>query len=282
MQIHNCTSRSTTAPTRRTFGSSSRLWSRLMAETIERIVFPAAGLPTEPYGELHRRPEEHRVAIHFQRKRMLGCVVLLQRRDLPGVRLDQNSPGQTTTVDIGLHPGDHVLSVKARGSEGGCNTGILSAWGGTVRLDTADDVGPAPVKTPCKWSLNGGGNIMRGRDLRFTFESRQGNTPMGLRGLRRRSDSRDEAAPWARMEAEAAQLQRAPIVGFDAVPASEPSVDCANKMLRRAVGAAISSGARPNRGRGAVWMPGSVVGCRPTRRLPPTRSPINATGEAIQ
>jgi hypothetical protein len=88
-------------------------------------------------------------------------------------------PGQTTTVDLGPHPGDHVLSVKARGIEGGCNTGILSAWGGTVRLDTPDDVGPAPVKTPCKWSLNGGGNIMRGRDLRFTFESWQGNTPIG-------------------------------------------------------------------------------------------------------
>jgi hypothetical protein len=48
-----------------------------------------------------------------------------------------------------------------------------------VRLDTADDVGPAPVKTPCKWSLKGGGNIMRGTDLRFTFESWQGNTPIG-------------------------------------------------------------------------------------------------------
>jgi hypothetical protein len=99
--------------------------------------------------------------------------------DYPATDWIRDSPGQTITADIGIHPGNHVLGVSARGVEGGCNTGILSAWGGTVRLDTADDVGPAPVKTPCTWSLDGGGNISRGRDLRFTFEHWQNNTPIG-------------------------------------------------------------------------------------------------------
>jgi hypothetical protein len=111
-----------------------------------------------------------------------GCSDALFRFNVdnyPQTDWIRDSPNQTITTQIGVHPGNHVLSVSARGIEGGCNTGILSAWGGTVRLDTPDDVGPSPVKTPCKWTLNGGGNIMRGRDLRFTFGSWQGHAPAG-------------------------------------------------------------------------------------------------------
>jgi hypothetical protein len=111
-----------------------------------------------------------------------GCSDALFRFNVdryPQTDWIRDSPGQTITVNVGTHPGEHVVSVAARGVEGGCNTGVLIAWGGTVRLDTADDVGPAPVKTPCRWSLDTGGNILRGRDLRFTFESWQGNAPAG-------------------------------------------------------------------------------------------------------
>jgi hypothetical protein len=88
-------------------------------------------------------------------------------------------PSQTVSVGFRTKSGDRVLSVQAKGVDGGCNTGVLNAWGGTVHLDTVDAVGPAPVKTPCKWTLNSGGNIMRGRDLRFTFGSWQGHAPAG-------------------------------------------------------------------------------------------------------
>jgi hypothetical protein len=48
-------------------------------------------------------------------------------------------PGQTTPQDPGfVSPGGtHSLGVAARGILGGCNaTGVLSAWGGTVRIDS--------------------------------------------------------------------------------------------------------------------------------------------------
>ena len=48
-------------------------------------------------------------------------------------------PGQTTPPDQGfVSPGGtHTLGVKARGILGGCNTAdVLSAWGGTIRIDS--------------------------------------------------------------------------------------------------------------------------------------------------
>jgi hypothetical protein len=58
------------------------------------------------------------------------------------------SPGQTVSTGYFIRSGDHVLSVMAKGIEGGCNTGILNSWGGTVRLDSVDIVGPAPQPVP--------------------------------------------------------------------------------------------------------------------------------------
>jgi hypothetical protein len=71
------------------------------------------------------------------------------------------SPGQTVTSPSFNRSGDHVLSVTAQGVDGGCNTGVLNAWGGTVRIDSVDVVGPAPhpvaEPTPaaCKWTYSG-------------------------------------------------------------------------------------------------------------------------------
>jgi hypothetical protein len=56
-----------------------------------------------------------------------GCSDVLLRFNVdnyPQTDWIRNSPNQTTTVDIGPHPGDHVLSVKARGIEGGCTPGL--------------------------------------------------------------------------------------------------------------------------------------------------------------
>jgi hypothetical protein len=78
-------------------------------------------------------------------------------------------PSQTVSSGYFSRSGDHVLSVTAKGIEGGCNTGVLNSWGGTVRLDSVDLVGPAPQPVPdnvgpapkpvppppCKWGRNG-------------------------------------------------------------------------------------------------------------------------------
>jgi hypothetical protein len=45
-------------------------------------------------------------------------------------------PGQTAQRGLGVGRGNHVLSVRAEGITGGCNTGALSSWGGTVRIDS--------------------------------------------------------------------------------------------------------------------------------------------------
>jgi hypothetical protein len=46
-------------------------------------------------------------------------------------------PGQTIQSEPFMEKGTHVLGVFARGILGGCNTtGVLSAWGGTVHLDS--------------------------------------------------------------------------------------------------------------------------------------------------
>jgi hypothetical protein len=54
----------------------------------------------------------------------------------PGRGFMRVGPSQTVSVSFTAKPGDRVLSVQAKGIEGGCNTGVLNAWGGTVQLDT--------------------------------------------------------------------------------------------------------------------------------------------------
>jgi hypothetical protein len=50
-------------------------------------------------------------------------------------------PGQTVTIGKGFYVGRgiHTLGVRAVGILGGCNTGVLNAWGGTVRVDSMID-----------------------------------------------------------------------------------------------------------------------------------------------
>jgi hypothetical protein len=48
-------------------------------------------------------------------------------------------PGETVERKLGVGGGDHVLGVRAEGIHGGCNTGVVHAWGGTVRIASLID-----------------------------------------------------------------------------------------------------------------------------------------------
>jgi hypothetical protein len=100
-----------------------------------------------------------------------GCSDALIRFNVDGYPQSdwlRVGPNQTVASDYFNRSGDHVLSVSAEGIEGGCNTGILNSWGGTVRIDSILEVGPAPrpvidevgpaprhVPPPCKWGYTG-------------------------------------------------------------------------------------------------------------------------------
>ncbi len=93
------------------------------------------------------------------------CADILVRFNIdnyPQGDWQQVGPGQTVTrPSVSTGAGDHLLSVTARGIEGGCNTGVLNSWGGTVRIDSIDTVGPAPHPVaappppPCRWGHSG-------------------------------------------------------------------------------------------------------------------------------
>jgi hypothetical protein len=100
-----------------------------------------------------------------------GCSDALIRFNVDGYPQSdwlRVGPNQTVASGFFKRSGDHVLSVTAEGIEGGCNTGILNSWGGTVRIDSIVEVGPAPshvidevgpaprhAPPPCKWGYTG-------------------------------------------------------------------------------------------------------------------------------
>jgi hypothetical protein len=94
-------------------------------------------------------------------------------------------PSQTVTSPIFNRSGDHVLSVTAKGIEGGCNTGVLNSWGGTVHLDSIDTVGPAPhpvaapPPAPCKWGHSGAVVIEQDNGIRVDLDQWNDLTAMG-------------------------------------------------------------------------------------------------------
>jgi hypothetical protein len=95
------------------------------------------------------------------------------------------SPGQTVSSPSFNRSGDHVLSVTAQGIEGGCNTGVLNSWGGTVRIDSEDVVGPAPTPIPpppappCKWTYSGAVVIEQDNGIRVDLDQWHDLTAMG-------------------------------------------------------------------------------------------------------
>ena len=95
------------------------------------------------------------------------------------------APGQTVTSPSFSRSGDHVLSVTAKGIDGGCNTGVLNSWGGTVRIDSPDVVGPAPhpvaepAPAPCKWTYSGAVVIEQDNGIRVHLDQWHDLTAMG-------------------------------------------------------------------------------------------------------
>jgi hypothetical protein len=88
-------------------------------------------------------------------------------------------PGQTVTSPSFNKGGDHVLSVKAKGIDVGCNTGVLNSWGGTVRVDSIDVVGPAPTPIPCKWTYSGAVVIEQDNGIRVHLDQWHDLTAIG-------------------------------------------------------------------------------------------------------
>jgi len=62
---------------------------------------------------------------------------------------------------------------------------VLNAWGGTVHLDSIDDVGPAPhpvpapAPTPCKWTYSGAVVIEQDNGIRVDLDQWHDLTAMG-------------------------------------------------------------------------------------------------------
>lgn len=88
-------------------------------------------------------------------------------------------PGQTVSSPFFNRSGDHVLSVTAQGVDGGCNTGVLNAWGGTVRLDSTDVVGPAPRPVACRWTYYGAVVIEQDNGIRVDLDQWHDLTAIG-------------------------------------------------------------------------------------------------------
>lgn len=95
------------------------------------------------------------------------------------------SPSQTVSTGYFVRSEEHVLSVTAKGIEGGCNTDILYSWGGTVRIDSVDVVGPAPqpvpapTPAPCKWTYSGAVVIEQDNGIRVSLDQWHDLTAMG-------------------------------------------------------------------------------------------------------
>ena len=61
-----------------------------------------------------------------------------------------NQPMQTIEYDLGpVSPGSHKVEIQAEGQPGGCNSGGVATWGGTLRITTAEDKVPT---APATWS----------------------------------------------------------------------------------------------------------------------------------
>jgi len=88
-------------------------------------------------------------------------------------------PSQTVSSPFFNKSGDHVLAVAAKGIDGGCNTGVLNSWGGTVRIDSVDAVGPAPTSVPCKWTYSGAVVIEQDNGIRVDLDQWHNLTAMG-------------------------------------------------------------------------------------------------------
>lgn len=70
------------------------------------------------------------------------CADMIAHIIVDGTEWGSNKvgPGQKDGgYEIPLAAGNHTIGVQAEGVEGGCNTGSVSAWGGTLHIETLYD-----------------------------------------------------------------------------------------------------------------------------------------------
>jgi hypothetical protein len=70
------------------------------------------------------------------------CADMIAHIIVDGTEWGSNTvgPGQRDGgYEIPMTKGDHTIGVQAEGIEGGCNTGSVSAWGGTLHIETLYD-----------------------------------------------------------------------------------------------------------------------------------------------
>jgi hypothetical protein len=83
-----------------------------------------------------------------------GCSSVIAHLLVDGVELAVTppiAPGVTSTTYTlsPVSPGTHTLGVQGEGVIGGCNTGYLAAWGGTVQVTTDGTAAvTAPIPAP--------------------------------------------------------------------------------------------------------------------------------------
>ncbi len=94
-------------------------------------------MPTVPFTVLNERS----ILVEFTGTTN-GCSDIIAHIFLDGQEWGSNrvSPGGTDGgYEIPVTRGNHTIGVQAEGIEGGCNDGVLSAWGGNVHIESLQD-----------------------------------------------------------------------------------------------------------------------------------------------
>jgi hypothetical protein len=94
-------------------------------------------IPTVAFTVLNERS----VKVEFTGNRN-GCSDIIAHIFFDGNEWGSNRvrPGQTDGgYEIPVTRGNHTIGVQAEGIEGGCNTGVVTAWGGTVHIESLQD-----------------------------------------------------------------------------------------------------------------------------------------------
>jgi hypothetical protein len=84
---------------------------------------------------------ERSIKVEFTGNRN-GCSDIIAHIFFDGNEWGSNRVGPRQTdggYEIPVTPGRHTIGVQAEGIEGGCNTGVVTAWGGTVHIESLQD-----------------------------------------------------------------------------------------------------------------------------------------------
>jgi hypothetical protein len=94
-------------------------------------------IPTVAFTVLNERS----IKVEFTGNRN-GCSDVIAHVFLDGQEWGSNRVGPGGSdggYEIPVTSGRHTIGVQAEGIEGGCNTGVVTAWGGTVHIESLQD-----------------------------------------------------------------------------------------------------------------------------------------------